>query len=326
METPYTVPEIARLTGIPETTLYDYVRQFAGVVPEIETAEENGRPRRRYPEQAIAVFQTIRHLKDRGVDLPTIRALLQEERPQGCLADSLSMSEAMELVEEVIAATLTDEAPATQETVVQPVAEESRLPTLEAPEAGETKNPLERIAPTPDEPAPAPDITIPRERPIGATLEERPFFEVPALEPKPVIPVTVQPVTPLEPAVVIHPEAPPVEPIAASVPSPFQIPDAFPTAPSLASVTAPPVVDAEIFAMQTQLLGSLEEGLQSLRALVGSQNSDNQRLEAELKEQQDENERLRATIRYQKEQARSAERLLATIKTQCEQGISVIGE
>lgn len=303
METPYTVPEIARLTGIPETTLYDYVRQFSDIVPEVETAEENGRSRRRYPEQAITVFQTIRHLKDRGVDLPTIRALLQDEQTPESHAAAPIPADALETLREAGSALMDRPAPATETgPEVEPgVATESESV---APAAEEATVDAEIAA---DEETHRP-ATITGEEAISAgRVAEYPFFEAPPSEPA--ASVSVGTVTPLQPTIVVEPES-----ATAAEPSP------------LASTTARPVVDGEIILVQNQLLCGLEESLHSLRALMEKQNGENQRLSGELKEQRDENERLRATIRYQKEQARVAERLLGAIKSQCEQGIQSIAE
>lgn len=347
METPYTVPEIARLTGIPETTLYDYVRQFSGVVPEIETTEENGRPRRRYPEQAIAVFQTIRHLKDRGVDLPTIRALLQDERThEDAPADVSSIPTEHPLK----AATTTSvwetdlprepeapaaETPAPEQTppVVEP--DEQTAPSFEKTGAP-TEETLEVGRELGVETSPAAALeasaTLGREAEPGVAPSNYPFFEAPTGGPVPTVSVTVEPVTPLEPAVVVEATtlAPPTPAAAATRAESAETAPAPPTQtsepPSLATVAVPSMVDGEILEAQAQLLGTLEDGLRSLRAVIDRQNSENERLLAELKEQRDENERLRATLQYQKEQTRSAERLLAAIKSQCEQGISVIAE
>jgi DNA-binding transcriptional MerR regulator len=315
METPYTVPEIARLTGIPETTLYDYVRQFTGIVPEVESAEENGRPRRRYPEQAIAVFQTIRHLKDRGVDLPTIRALLQEERtPEGRAGEPVP-ADALENRMEA--------APTLVEPAAEPEVEvEETLESVTATVADETATASEETSSEEtargDE-APEPTVAVAEEPILRGLIAEYPFFEAPSHEPAPVVSVSVEPVTPLDPAVVVENEAVPAQAAFAATLEPATAPSSNGAAPS-------PAVDGEIVALQGHLLGGIEERLRSLRSLINTQNSDNLRLMGELKEQRDENERLRATIRYQKDQTRSAERLLAAIKTQCEQGIQTIAE
>ena len=314
METPYTVPEIARLTGIPETTLYDYVRQFSGIVPEVESPEENGRPRRRYPEQAIAVFQTIRHLKDRGVDLPTIRALLQEERTPESRADGPTPADVLESSLEAASAL-------TEPTVADPEAETETLPeaspivaTVAEEAVPSVEESTERAAATEPTTDPEPGVMMTDEpilRGMGARLSVlrgsldrscphrvrergagRPGDRHRDMETVPAPPNGAAPKLSITPG----------------------------------TNGAAPVVDGEIVALQGQLLGGLEESLRSLRALINTQNGDNQRLAGELKEQRDENERLRATIRYQKDQTRSAERLLAAIKTQCEEGIQTIAE
>jgi DNA-binding transcriptional MerR regulator len=316
METPYTVPEIARLTGIPETTLYDYVRQFNGIVPEVESVEENGRPRRRYPEQAIAVFQTIRHLKDRGVDLPTIRALLQEERPPESRAAEPTPADLLESSLDAVTALAE---PAVTETETESDPEAAALITTipDDPETTQEEDlTAEAPAATEPEPLPSPGITTVDEPILRGLVPDYPFFEVPAFERAPAVSVRVEPIAPHEPANGVESEAIPVQ-AAPAAPEPASAPGTNGTAPA---------VDGEIVALQGQLLGGLEESLRSLRSLIDTQNGENQRLTSELKEQRDENERLRATIRYQKDQTRSAERLLAAIKSQCEQGIQTIAE
>jgi DNA-binding transcriptional MerR regulator len=320
METPYTVPEIARLTGIPETTLYDYVRQFTGIVPEVESSEENGRPKRRYPEQAIAVFQTIRHLKDRGVDLPTIRALLQEDCPPESRADVPIPADTLETP--ITTALILGEppGPTITETETEPTSTPEPTTTAatvidEAATANEESPSVESAAVT--ETTPETGIGIADEPILRGIIPEYPFFEVPSVEPTSPISVRVEPVTPSEPHGIVETEPIPNTSIPAA-PEPI--------APAARATTPAPIVDGEIVALEHQLLGGLEESLRGLRVLIDSQNSENQRLTGELKEQRDENERLRATIRYQKDQTRSAERLLAAIKSQCEQGILTIAE
>jgi DNA-binding transcriptional MerR regulator len=332
MQTPYTVPEIARLTGIPETTLYDYVKQFSGIVPEMDAADEGSRQRRRYPEQAIAVFQTIRHLKDRGVDLPTIRALLQEGKTQ---EDESREPISLEFlpVSENGARPEMDFAPATealsQETIEStvsetkpeddPIGEVSVLTDalIAAPVYGEASLAVDMTVAIAE-----PAEVVERELPETSATSQSPFFEAPvAIET-----AAVESTTSTEPDTAWTESAPAVEatllesaPIALTSETVEE-----PRQTALSEIEAPEVVEPDLLVLRGQLFTSLDEGLRCLRELMDGQQDDNQEMQDELAREKEENERLRAALAYQQEQARSAERLLGFIKAHCEQGIQAI--
>jgi DNA-binding transcriptional MerR regulator len=322
MQTPYTVPEIARLTGIPETTLYDYVKQFAGIVPEMDAMDDGSRQRRRYPEQAIAVFQTIRHLKDRGVDLPTIRALLQEGKEEE--------DESPEVIPaENFAVSTNGVTPHEQEA---PILEALRQESVEmsASEAGSdlTESPLvapyyTEESPGVEEPIAVVEASFAKDAvPDTNAAIESPFFEAPT----PIEPVTADGAAPVEPAVVTEPYVPAVEAsVLESAPAALETENlAEPVQLAVSETDDPAVAEPDLLLLRGQLFTSLDEGLRSLRELMDGQHSESQQLSEELAREKEENERLRAVLAYQEEQARSAERLLAFIKAHCEQGIQAI--
>jgi DNA-binding transcriptional MerR regulator len=77
MNASYSIPETAKLTGIPEHAIREYAKQFADVLPAPET-NDSGRPAvKRYPDAALAMFRSIRKLKDEGLDTAEIRTALQ---------------------------------------------------------------------------------------------------------------------------------------------------------------------------------------------------------------------------------------------------------
>src|SRR5437588_12781325 len=77
MNTSYSIPETAKLTGIPEHAIREYAKQFADVLPVPEANTESGRnPVKRYPDSALAIFRSIRKLKDEGMDTTEIRTAL----------------------------------------------------------------------------------------------------------------------------------------------------------------------------------------------------------------------------------------------------------
>jgi DNA-binding transcriptional MerR regulator len=322
MQTPYTVPEIARLTGIPETTLYDYVKQFAGIVPEMDAMDDAGRQRRRYPEQAIAVFQTIRHLKDRGVDLPTIRALLQEGKAEE--------DESPEVIPaENFAVSTNGATPDAQASLVLEALRQEAVETSET-EAGSdlTESPL--VAPLYTEESLVVEVPVAVVEASFATTAapetsaaiESPFFEAPT----PIEPVTADGAAPVEPAIVTEPYAPAVEAsVLESAPAALEAETlAEPAQLAVSETGDPAVAEPDLLLLRGQLFSSLDEGLRSLRELMDSQHTDSQQLSEELAREKEENEHLRAALAYQEEQARSAERLLAFIKAHCEQGIQAI--
>jgi DNA-binding transcriptional MerR regulator len=332
MQTPYTVPEIARLTGIPETTLYDYVKQFAGIVPEMDAADEGSRQRRRYPEQAIAVFQTIRHLKDRGVDLPTIRALLQEGKTQ---EDGSREPVALEFlpISENGARPEADLAPAAQmlsQATIETTVSETEPEESEIGEVADQAGPL-IAAPVYGGASVAVDVTVAIAEPAEAVESElqetsaasqSPFFEAPvevetaadegtgATEPAAAWTETL----PAVEATLM--ERTPATLTSETIEEPVQT--------ALSEIEAPEVVEPDLLVLRGQLFTSLDEGLRCLRELMDGQQDDNQQLLVELAREKEENERLRAALTYQQEQARSAERLLGFIKAHCEQGIQAI--
>jgi DNA-binding transcriptional MerR regulator len=77
MNASYSIPETAKLTGIPEHAIREYAKQFADVLPEPETSESGRATVRRYPDAALAIFRSIRKLKDEGLDTVQIRSALQ---------------------------------------------------------------------------------------------------------------------------------------------------------------------------------------------------------------------------------------------------------
>jgi DNA-binding transcriptional MerR regulator len=77
MNASYSIPETAKLTGIPEHAIREYAKQFADVLPEPETKSDSGRSAvKRYPDAALAIFRSIRKLKDEGLDSAQIRESL----------------------------------------------------------------------------------------------------------------------------------------------------------------------------------------------------------------------------------------------------------
>jgi DNA-binding transcriptional MerR regulator len=331
MQTPYTVPEIARLTGIPETTLYDYVKQFSGIVPEMDGTDEGSRQRRRYPEQAIAVFQTIRHLKDRGVDLPTIRALLQEGKTQEDESREPISFEFLP-VSENGARPEADFAPATealsQETIEaavsetkpeeDPIGEVSVLPDalMAAPVYGEASVAVDVTVGNAE-----PAEVVERELPETSARSQSPFFEAPmAIET-----AADESTTSTGPDTAWTESAPAVEAsLLESAPIALTSERVEVPRQTALSEIAPEVVEPDLLVLRGQLFTSLDEGLRCLRELMDGQQDDNQQLLDELAREKEENERLRAALAYQEEQARSAERLLGFIKAHCEQGIQAI--
>jgi DNA-binding transcriptional MerR regulator len=331
MQTPYTVPEIARLTGIPETTLYDYVKQFSGIVPEMDAADEGGRQRRRYPEQAIAVFQTIRHLKDRGVDLPTIRALLEEGKTQedgshepvsvefvpisqNGARPELDFSPATEaLSQETIESTVSETMPEDD-----PIREVSVLTDalIAAPVYGEASLAVD-VAVAIAEPA----EVVERELPETSATSQSPFFEAPvAIET-----AADESTTSTAPDTTWTESAPAVEAtFLESAPTALTSERVEEPRQTALSEIAPEVVEPDLLMLRGQLFTSLDEGLRCLRELMDGQQDDNQQMLDELAREKEENERLRAALAYQQDQARSAERLLGFIKAHCEQGIQAI--
>lgn len=77
MNASYSIPETAKLTGIPEHAIREYARQFADVLPVPETNEGGRATVKRYPDAALAIFRSIRKLKDEGLDTAQIRTALQ---------------------------------------------------------------------------------------------------------------------------------------------------------------------------------------------------------------------------------------------------------
>jgi DNA-binding transcriptional MerR regulator len=293
MQTPYTVPEIARLTGIPETTLYDYVRQFTGIVPEMEPADESGRTRRRYPEQAIAVFQTIRHLKDRGVDLPTIRALLQEGKRSDEPPAETEPSE-IEHYE------LETEEPETVSAVSEPAMVEAHTEPAPPPASPETT-------------AAGDAWSLASELANGAPYS--PFFQVPVLVEPTRAPAPAEEVRAIVEQISLAEAATPAEP------APVTEPDGV------------IVLQERLLGGLEDGVRSLRELLDSQNTennrLLDALKTERQQLEAErerLQKVQQENGELRSLLAGQKDQTRAAERLLALIKTHCEQGMQTIGE
>jgi DNA-binding transcriptional MerR regulator len=80
MNTSYSIPETAKLTGIPEHAIREYAKQFADVLPAPETSEGGRGPVKRYPDAALAIFRSIRKLKDDGFDAAQIRIALHTPR------------------------------------------------------------------------------------------------------------------------------------------------------------------------------------------------------------------------------------------------------
>jgi len=77
MNASYSIPETAKLTGIPEHAIREYAKQFADVLPEPEMSDTGRATVRRYPDAALAIFRSIRKLKDEGLDTAQIRTALQ---------------------------------------------------------------------------------------------------------------------------------------------------------------------------------------------------------------------------------------------------------
>jgi DNA-binding transcriptional MerR regulator len=93
MNTSYSIPESAKLTGIPEHAIREYVKQFADVLPEPETKGDSGRATvRRYPDAALDVFRSIRKLKDEGLDTAQIRSALLEGKPADAYSEVASLA------------------------------------------------------------------------------------------------------------------------------------------------------------------------------------------------------------------------------------------
>src|SRR5688572_14015439 len=82
MNTSYSIPETAKLTGIPEHAIREYAKQFADVLPVPQTGGDAGRAAvKRYPDTALAIFRSIRKLKDEGLDTSQIRSALTTQLP-----------------------------------------------------------------------------------------------------------------------------------------------------------------------------------------------------------------------------------------------------
>jgi DNA-binding transcriptional MerR regulator len=77
MNASYSIPETAKLTGIPEHAIREYAKQFADVLPVPETNESGRATVKRYPDAALAIFRSIRKLKDEGLDTAQIRTALE---------------------------------------------------------------------------------------------------------------------------------------------------------------------------------------------------------------------------------------------------------
>src|SRR5262245_52627141 len=77
MNASYSIPETAKLTGIPEHAIREYAKQFADVLPSPEQNESGRATVKRYPDAALAIFRSIRKLKDEGMDTADIRSALQ---------------------------------------------------------------------------------------------------------------------------------------------------------------------------------------------------------------------------------------------------------